>query len=198
MGELHVIPHHHEIGLKERIAQKGHKPLLIWLTGLSGSGKSTIANALEKKLFEEKYATYVLDGDNIRTGLCKDLDFSAEARIENIRRIGEVARLFVDAGSIVITAFISPFEAERDMVRSLIGEEYYFQVFVDCPLDICEQRDVKGLYKKARHGEIKNFTGIDSPFEKPTNPHLTIDTSQVSLQESVELIYQSIIKKIRI
>lgn len=197
MSGLYIIPHHHEVSLASRVAQRGHKPMLVWLTGLSGSGKSTVANALEKKLFDEGYGTYILDGDNIRSGLNKDLDFSDASRVENIRRIGEVARLFVDAGLIVITAFISPFEAERDMVKSLIGEEHYCQVFVDCPIEVCEQRDVKGLYKKARNGEIKHFTGIDSPFETPKHPNITIDTSKQALEESVEVIYQYIKAKIQ-
>ncbi len=196
MSQLYIIPHDHEIKLDHRIERSGHKPLLIWLTGLSGSGKSTIANALEKKLFAESYQTYILDGDNIRSGLNRDLGFDGDSRVENIRRIGEVARLFVDAGLVVITAFISPFERERELVREIIGSENYFQVFVDCPLDECEKRDVKGLYKKARSGEIKNFTGIDSPFEKPNNPDLIVDTITSSLEESVDQILNQVIKRI--
>ena len=196
MSHLHIIPHDHEVKLDHRIARSGHKPLLIWLTGLSGSGKSTIANALEKRLFAERYQTYILDGDNIRSGLNKDLGFDDDSRVENIRRIGEVARLFVDAGSVVISAFISPFERERKLVREIVGPEHYFQIFVDCPLDECEKRDVKGLYKKARRGEIKDFTGIDSPFEKPNNPDLIVDTVTSRLEESVDQIFNQVIKRI--
>ncbi|MEQ9297713.1 MAG: adenylyl-sulfate kinase [Cyclobacteriaceae bacterium] len=197
MNQLHIIPHDHEIKLPSRIERLGNKPLLIWLTGLSGSGKSTIANALEKRLFADNFQTYVLDGDNIRSGLNKDLGFDDSGRIENIRRIGEVARLFVDAGTVVITAFISPFEREREMVREIVGADNYFQIFVDCPLEECEKRDVKGLYKKARKGEIKNFTGIDSPFEKPVHPDLIVNTVSSSLDDCIDQIFDQVIKRIK-
>lgn len=196
MNKLHIIPHDHEIKLSHRVERSGHKPLLIWLTGLSGSGKSTIANALEKLLFGNGHQTYILDGDNIRSGLNKDLGFDDAGRIENIRRIGEVARLFVDAGTVVISAFISPFERERELVREIVGRESYFQIFVDCPIEECEKRDVKGLYEKARRGEIKNFTGIDSPFELPQNPDMIVNTVTSTLEDCVDQIYHQIIKRI--
>lgn len=157
---------------------------LIWLTGLSGSGKSTIANGLEKALFAKGYFVQVLDGDNIRTGICNNLGFSVEDRTENIRRISEVAKLFVDAGVITICSFVSPTEKIRKVVSEIMGEDYV-GIFVDTPLELCEKRDVKGLYKKARAGEIKNFTGIDSPFEAPANPDLRLKTAEQTVEESV-------------
>lgn len=164
---------------------------MLWFTGLSGSGKSTIANAVEKELNQQyRVHTYLLDGDNIRTGLNKDLGFSAEDRSENIRRIGEVARLLVDAGLIVLTAFISPFRQDRKMVRDLLDEGDFVEIFVDCPLAVCEQRDPKGLYRKARAGEITNFTGLNSPYERPESPELILDTSVLSVQECVDRVIQ--------
>ena len=154
--------------------------------GLSGSGKSTLATALEVALFNEGFRTYLLDGDTIRTGLNKDLAFTDEGRNENIRRIGEVSKLFVDAGVILLSAFISPFRADREQVKAIVGEENFIEVFVDCPLEICEQRDVKGLYKKARAGEIKNFTGIDSPYEAPEDPAIVVPTHIMPLEESID------------
>jgi len=165
--------------------------VVLWFTGLSGSGKSTIANAVEKELNQKYRAhTYLLDGDNIRTGLNKDLSFSAEDRSENIRRIGEVARLFVDAGLIVLTAFISPFREDRKVVRDLLGNGDFVEIFVHCPLEVCEQRDPKGLYQKARLGEIQNFTGINSPYEAPDSPELTLDSSVLTVEECVEQVIQ--------
>ena len=163
---------------------------------MSGSGKSTIANDLEKKLYENGYLSYLLDGDNIRIGLNKDLGFSDDDRKENIRRISEVSRLMLDAGLIVITAFISPFEEERELAKSLVKEENYFLVHVNCSVEKCEERDVKGLYKKARAGEIKNFTGIDSPYEIPNKPNLIVDTEKESVSESVDKIFSAISNKI--
>jgi adenylyl-sulfate kinase len=171
---------------EERASLKKQKPCIIWFTGLSGSGKSTIANALEKRLHKEGYHTYLLDGDNVRHGLNRDLGFSAEDRVENIRRIGEVAKLMVDAGLIVMTAFISPYREDRQMVRDIVGEGEFIEVFVDTPLEVCEQRDPKGLYAKARAGEIKNFTGIDAPYEEPLASELVIDTCSCSPPESVK------------
>ena len=190
--KLHIIPHDHEIEVNDRRKLHGHDSLVIWFVGLSGSGKSTLANALEKRLYERGIATYILDGDNIRSGLNKDLDFSEESRRENIRRIGEVAKLMVDAGVVTITAFISPFKEERDMVRQLVGDKRYLLVYVDCPLEECEKRDVKGLYAKARRGEISNFTGINSPFETPQNPFVTVKSAEMSIDEATDMIYNKI------
>jgi adenylylsulfate kinase len=172
------------------------RPLLIWFTGLSGSGKSTLAMQLEAMLYDHGYKTYLLDGDNIRTGLNRDLTFTEEGRIENIRRIGEVGKLMLDAGLVVLSAFISPFEADRNQVKKIVGAEKYFEVFVDTPLEICEQRDVKGLYKKARAGEVKNFTGIDSPYERPAKPDLRIETNKVSIEVAVENLFEIIKSRI--
>ncbi|MFY0626279.1 MAG: adenylyl-sulfate kinase [Reichenbachiella sp.] len=192
-----IIPHSHNITQSDRINKQGYRPLLIWFVGLSGSGKSTIASSLEEKLFNKGVNTYILDGDNIRLGLNKDLDFSDASRVENIRRISEVSKLFVDAGTVVLTAFITPFEEERKKIKELIGSDNYLEVFVNCPLEECEKRDVKGLYAKARRGEIKNFTGIDSPFEEPVNPDIEIESHKISVEESVERIYKVVKEKIR-
>jgi adenylylsulfate kinase len=175
----------HEASItKEEYQQKNkHKSSILWLTGLSGSGKSTIANAAARELFEQGYQVIVLDGDNIRHGLNKDLGFSDEDRKENIRRIGEVAKLFVQQGTIVITAFISPFREDRDQVRQLVEAGEFNEVYIKCDLDICEQRDPKGLYKKARNGEIPFFTGIDSPYEEPEAPELVLDSGQYDREE---------------
>ena len=193
-----IIPHSHAIAQADRINKLGYKPLLIWFVGMSGSGKSTLASALEEKLFADGLNTYILDGDNIRSGLNKDLDFSDNSRKENIRRIAEVSKLFVDAGTVVLTAFITPFAEEREKVRQLVGSDNYLEVFVDCPLEECEKRDVKGLYAKARRGEIKNFTGIDSPFEKPLNADVIVESHKVSIADGVEAIYNIVKEKINI
>lgn len=166
--------HNTKINKENRSKLNGHKPACIWLTGLSGSGKSTLAVELENELYKLGVHSYILDGDNIRHGLNKDLGFSDEDREENIRRIGEVAKLFVDAGFIVITAFISPFRKDRDNVRKLFDNNQFIEIFVDCDLKVCEERDPKGLYKKARQGEIRDFTGIDSPYEEPLKPELKL------------------------
>ena len=186
--------HLQSLSITKELREKmnGHKGQVLWLTGLSGSGKSTIANALEKQLYAEGKKTYVLDGDNIRHGLNKDLGFTDKDRVENIRRVAEVAKLMCDAGLIVITAFISPFRAEREMARSLFQSGEYKEIFISTPLKIAEQRDPKGLYKKARSGEIPNFTGINSPYEKPIKPELTIDTSKTSITQSVKKILEII------
>lgn len=168
------------------------RPRLIWFTGLSGSGKSTLAVQLEAALHAKGFKTYLLDGDNIRSGLNKDLTFTDDARVENIRRISEVCKLFLDAGVVLLSAFISPFQADRDQVRSIVGEDNYIEVFVDAPLEVCEQRDVKGLYKKARAGEVKNFTGISSPYEKPSRPDVVIATDKLSVEESMEALMKAI------
>jgi adenylylsulfate kinase len=185
---LHIHPTSFKVSQADRMKGLMQRPKLIWFTGLSGSGKSTLANGTEAMLYEKGFKTYLLDGDNVRMGLSKDLTFSDEDRIENIRRIGEVSKLFLDAGLIVLSAFISPFLADRAMIANLVGEENFLEVFVDCPLEICEKRDVKGLYNKARNGIIKNFTGIDSPYETPLNPFLTIKTAEERLEDSLEKI----------
>jgi len=193
--ERFVIPHQHEITKEDRRSLNQHGSLILWFTGLPSSGKSTIANELEKKLITMGTRTYILDGDNIRMGLCKDLGFSEDDRGENIRRIGEVSKLFVDNGCIVLSAFVSPYIKDRDGVRELVEDGEFVEVFVDAPLEVCEERDVKGLYKKAREGIIKGFTGIDDPYEAPLNPEITIDTSILSLKEGVESILDYLEKK---
>ena len=174
-------------------AMKHQKPAVVWLTGLSGSGKSTIANALERQLARMNRHTFLLDGDNVRHGLNKDLGFTEADRVENIRRVGEVAKLMPDAGLIVIPAFISPFRAERDMVRGMMAEGEFVEVFVDTPLSVAEGRDVKGLYAKARAGKLKNFTGIDSPYEPPLSPELRVDTTSMTPDEAAALILARLI-----
>lgn len=193
-----IIPHSHSIQQQDRIKKSGFKPKLVWLTGLSGSGKSTLASGLESYFFEKGLNTYILDGDNVRDGLNSDLDFSDESRKENIRRISEVSKLFLDAGILVFTAFISPFEEDRNSAKRLVGDDNFIEVHVDCPLEVCEERDVKGLYKKARAGLIKNFTGISSPFEKPENPDIKVNTAQDSLDECLKQIIKKIEPKIRL
>lgn len=173
------------INREDRTLINKHKPCLIWFTGLSGSGKSTIANLLEKELHKQGVHTYTLDGDNLRRGLNKDLLFTKEDRIENLRRTAEVAKLFIDAGLVVIAAFISPYNKTREDIKAIVGSDYYIEVFVNTPLEVCEQRDVKGLYKKARAGTIKNFTGISAPFEIPTKPTLEVETLKESPEEAV-------------
>src|SRR5690606_9521347 len=172
------------------------RPRLSWFTGLSGSGKSTLAVQLEAALHAEGFKTYLLDADNIRSGLNKDLTFTDDARVENIRRISEVCKLFLDAGVVLLSAFISPFQADRDQVKSIVGADNYIEVFVDAPLEVCEQRDVKGLYKKARAGEVKNFTGITSPYERPSNPDIVIETDKTSVEASLEVLMDAIVPRI--
>lgn len=167
---------------EELLKQKG---VVLWFTGLSGSGKSTVASALEKKLHDLGRLTYTLDGDNVRHGLNSDLGFSDEDRVENIRRIGEISKLFVDAGIITIATFVSPFREDRQKVRELLGKDF-IEIYIDCPLEVCEKRDPKGIYKKARAGEIKHFTGIDSPYEKPINPEIIVSTHLNTLEECVD------------
>lgn len=193
-----IIPQIHSTAKKDRNKLLGHRSFVVWFTGLSGSGKSTLANNLEIKLINDGVLTYILDGDNIRHGLNKDLGFSEEDRKENIRRIGEVSKLMVDSGLIVLTAFISPFREDRNTVRELLGDNEFIEVYVKCPLNICESRDVKGLYKKARKGEIKHFTGIDSPYEEPVNPEFIIDTEKNPAEKSTEELYEFIKKKLSI
>ena len=190
-----IVWHDQTVSREQKQQHKGHKPVLLWYTGLSGSGKSTIANAVEAKLFELGCHTYLLDGDNVRMGLNKGLTFSDEDRVENIRRISEVAKLFVDAGLIVSTAFISPFKADRDQARAIMAEGEFIEVFIDTPIEVCESRDPKGLYKKARAGEIPNFTGISSAFDIPESPELHIKTAEQSIEQSVMQIIQYLQEK---
>ncbi len=181
-----TVWHDHKITRTQRANQKCQHPCLLWFTGLSGSGKSTIANALDVALHNRGYHTFLLDGDNVRHGLNKDLGFDEEDRVENIRRIGEVSKLFTDAGLIVLSAFISPFASDRLLVRNLFPEGEFIEVFMNTPLDVCEERDPKGLYRKARAGAIKNFTGIDSPYEAPDRPDIALDTGEQSVEACVE------------
>lgn len=172
------------------------RAMLVWFTGLSGSGKSTLAVQLEARLYSLGFKTYLLDGDNIRVGLNKDLAFTDEGRVENIRRIGEVAKLLLEAGVVVLSAFISPFKVDRDQVKKIVGPENYLEVFVDASLELCEQRDVKGLYKKARAGQVTNFTGIDSPYEAPEAPDVIIPTGILNVDESIEKLMEVILPKV--
>lgn len=183
-----VVWHDHPVTREEREQQHGHQGVVLWFTGLSGSGKSTVAGALEQALHRDGVNTYLLDGDNVRHGLCRDLGFSDSDRKENIRRVGEVAKLMVDAGLVVLTAFISPHRAERQMVRDLLGEGQFVEVFVDTPLAVCEARDPKGLYKKARAGELRNFTGIDSVYEAPEAPEIHLDGEQLVTKLTGQLL----------
>jgi len=183
-----VVWHSHPVDQDTRAVQKSQRPLVIWFTGLSASGKSTIAGALEQILTLQGYHTYLLDGDNVRHGLCKDLGFSDADRTENIRRIGEVARLMADAGLIVLTAFISPFRADRKIARDILPEGQFVEVFVDTPIDVCRSRDPKGLYARADRGEIKQFTGVDSPYEPPEFPEVHIHSARLSVAESVNAL----------
>jgi adenylyl-sulfate kinase len=176
----------HKVSLEDRWKLNGHRSGVLWFTGLSGSGKTTLALSLEDRLFLKKHQVIVLDGDNIRHGLCRDLDFTSKDRAENIRRIGEVANLFSQAGFLVVTSFISPYRLDRDKVRKICGEENFHEIYVKASLDVCEKRDVKGLYKKARAGEIKDFTGISSPYELPENPSLVLDTEKNTVDELLE------------
>ena len=185
MSNKNIVWHEHHVTKKHRATIKNQKSCVLWFTGLSGSGKSTIANAVELKLNELSKHTYLLDGDNVRLGLNKGLSFSDDDRIENIRRIGEVSKLFVNAGVIVLTAFISPFQKDRQQVRDLIEDLEFIEVFIDTPLEICEARDPKGLYQKARKGEIPNFTGISSAYEAPSKPEIHIKAGVLSLEQSV-------------
>ncbi|MDD8059605.1 MULTISPECIES: adenylyl-sulfate kinase [Shewanella] len=190
-----VVWHQASVTPEQRVSANGHKPVVLWYTGLSGSGKSTVANAVDKMLFDLGCKTYVLDGDNVRHGLNGDLSFTDNDRVENIRRIGEVSKLFADAGLIVSTAFISPFLADRQMVRDLLPEGTFVEVFIDTPIDVCESRDPKGLYKKARAGEIKNFTGIDSTYDAPVSPEVHVQTALGSIEHCASQVVEYLIEK---
>ena len=190
-----IIPHNFSITRQQRSELKKHKPLLLWFTGLSGSGKSTIANSLEKELFSKNIHTYLLDGDNVRKGLNNNLSFSPEDRTENIRRIAEVANLMLDAGLVAIASFVSPYREDRENVKRIVGYGNFVEIFVNTPIEECERRDVKGLYAKARAGEIENFTGVNAPYEAPMAPDVEIDTSVVSVEEAVDVIMEFIFKR---
>ncbi|MAT42514.1 MAG: adenylyl-sulfate kinase [Anaerolineaceae bacterium] len=191
-----IIPHQHKITVIDRSKIKNHQPVVLWFTGLSGSGKSTIAGAVEQQLNQHyRVHTYLLDGDNIRTGLNQDLDFSEQGRQENIRRIGEVSKLMVDAGLIVITAFISPFINDRERVRATLPQGCFYEIFVDCPIEVCESRDPKGLYQKARSGEIPQFTGISSPYEPPVNPELILKSAELTIEECANQVIEHLLQK---
>ena len=198
MGEkLHIIPHQHSVSKQDREQQNGHKGHVLWFTGLSGSGKSTVASAVERELYQMGYRTFILDGDNVRAGLNSDLDFSAQSREENIRRIAHVSALMKDAGLIVLSAFVSPYAKDRDFVRS--ASDYDFsEIFISTPLEVCEQRDVKGLYAKARAGEISDFTGISAPFEEPTNPELDVPTHTMSIKEATNMVVSFVIENVKL
>ncbi len=192
--EKNIVWHEASVNRASRSNQRGHRSAIIWFTGLSGSGKSTLANAVNNVLFRKGLSTYLLDGDNIRHGLCKDLGFSDDDREENIRRISEVAKLFLDAGIIVLTAFVSPFRADRNKARELVEEGDFLEVYCAADLKICEERDTKGLYAKAREGAIKDFTGISSPYEEPLSPELKVETGMENLEESVHKVISKLIE----
>jgi adenylylsulfate kinase len=187
----HVVWHHATVTRTRREQLNGHRGAIVWFTGLSGAGKSTLAHAVEEKLHRMGCRTFVLDGDNVRHGLCGDLGFSAKDREENIRRVGEVAKLFMEAGVIVLTAFISPYKADRERVRGMVEHGDFMEIFCNSPIEICESRDVKGLYKKARAGQIAEFTGISSPYETPENPELTVNTGELDLEVSVRHVIEA-------
>ena len=196
--EKNITAHQYQVSKSDRVKSNGHKSLLIWFTGLSGSGKSTIANLVEQKLHEKKIKTYSLDGDNIRKGINNDLGFAPKDRTENIRRIAEVANLMVDAGLVVLAAFVSPYKKDRENIRTIVKDVNFVEIFVNTSLQECERRDVKGLYKKARAGEIKNMTGISAPYETPDNPNLEIFTEKESLEESVNRIVDYLTPKLQL
>lgn len=190
-----VVWHHATVTRARREALNGHASVILWFTGLSGAGKSTLAHAVEEELYSRGCRTFVFDGDNVRHGLCSDLGFAAGDRIENIRRVGEMAKLFMEAGVIALTAFISPFRSDRERVRSLVPHGEFLEIYCRCPLDVCEQRDVKGLYKRARAGEIKDFTGISSPYEEPEDAELVVDTGALSLEASVSRVMEMLTER---
>lgn len=190
-----IVWHRSRVGREQREEQNGHRSAALWFTGLSGSGKSTLAHAVEERLHAAGCKTFVLDGDNVRHGLCSDLGFSRMDREENIRRIGEITRLFMDAGIIVLTAFISPFRADRERVRQLVGEEGFLEIYCRCPLAVCEDRDVKGLYRRARAGQIPEFTGLTSPYEEPQFPALAVDTADQPLGACVDEVVKLLVDR---
>jgi adenylylsulfate kinase len=194
----HLIQQAFTITQTDYEKRNGHQGLVIWLTGLSGSGKSTIANELNTRLFHQNRHSVILDGDNTRLGINHDLSFTDSDRTENNRRVAEIAKLFMESGNIAICSFISPFQKDRDLSKQIIGKQNFFEVFVNCSLETCEARDVKGMYKQARKGELESFTGISSPYEIPTNPQLIVQTEQLNLEQSVELLLESIKERIKL
>lgn len=192
MKNNNVVWHKPEVTRQLRNILNGHKSLVVWFTGLPSSGKSTIAHSVEKKLYEKGIRTYTFDGDNIRHGLCSDLGFSEKDREENLRRIAEVIKLFLDAGIVVLAAFVSPLKKHREKVRQIVGQEDFIEIYCRCPVEICEMRDPKGMYKKAKAGEIKEYTGVSAPYEEPENPDLIIDTHLLALEDSVEKVFRFI------
>ncbi|WP_369999104.1 adenylyl-sulfate kinase [Winogradskyella sp.] len=196
--EGNIIPHTYQVKQKDRSNSNQHKPLLVWFTGLSGSGKSTIANLVEKKLFEKNIKTYTLDGDNIRKGINSDLSFSPQDRTENIRRIAEVSKLMIDAGLVVLAAFVSPYKKDRDNIRTVVKDVNFVEIYVNTSVEECERRDVKGLYKKARSGEIKNMTGVSAPYEAPDCPDIEIETEKESIEGSANRIVDYITPKLKL
>jgi len=196
--EKNIVQHDYIVSKRDRLESNKHKSILLWFTGLSGSGKSTIANLVEKKLYHNNFKTYTLDGDNIRKGINNDLNFSPEDRTENIRRIAEIANLMVDAGLVVLAAFVSPYKKDRENIRTIVKDVNFVEIFINTSLEECERRDVKGLYKKARSGEIKNMTGISAPYEKPENPDIEILTETESVEDSVNRIIDFITPKLQL
>lgn len=192
---LYIVPHEHAISVQDREQLNGHRGHVLWFTGLSGSGKSTLASSVEKELHRLGIRTFILDGDNVRVGLNSDLGFDAASREENIRRIAHVSALMKDAGLVVLSAFVSPFRKDRAFVKTAVGEQFS-EVFVSTPLEVCERRDVKGLYAKAREGEISNFTGINAPFEKPLSPTLDVPTHEMNIEDATDMVVQHTIKQI--
>jgi adenylylsulfate kinase len=194
----HIIPHNYQVSKNDRINSNNHKSLLIWFTGLSGSGKSTIANLVEKALFDLEIKTYSLDGDNIRKGINNDLSFAPEDRTENIRRIAEVSNLMIDAGLVVLAAFVSPYKKDRENIRTIVKDVNFVEIYINTSIEECERRDVKGLYKKARAGEIKNMTGISAPYEAPEHPNIEIKTEIETIEDSVKRIVDYITPKLKL
>ena len=195
LNKNNTVWHRATVTRARREKLNAHRSVVLWFTGLSGVGKSTVAHAVEEKLHQMGCRTFVFDGDNVRHGLCSDLGFSREDRTENIRRIGEMTRLFIEAGVISMTAFISPFRADRERVRNLVGKDDFIEIYCKCPIEVCEQRDVKGHYRRARAGEIKEFTGISSPYEEPENPDLILDTANYSIERSVKQVIDLLVKR---
>ena len=195
-SKIYLTSYRGAINRGHREELNGHRSLCLWFTGLSGSGKSTIAHRVEEELYKMGIRTYVFDGDNVRQGLCRDLSFSPEGRAENLRRIGEMIKLFLDAGIVCLAAFISPLKKDRERVREIVGEKDFFEIYVSCPVEVCEQRDVKGYYKLAREGKIKNYTGVSAPYEQPEHPDLILYTDQCSIDECVQEVLSFVKEKL--